>query len=198
MDARTLLVIAHIIGTTLGAGAATVSDYLFFKFTKDGKLDKDEYRILVTVSDIVWFGLLILLVSALGFLILYLSGDIAVQRSYNLEKIWAKFTIVAILLMNGFFMHRVVLPMLHHRESRSLITPSFIKRSPIMFTAGAISAVSWYSAIIIGGWRGAFTLSYIQVLGIYAAIIILAIVISNTVGRIMIMQLVRQHKRKKR
>ncbi|MEO6078082.1 MAG: hypothetical protein ABIP54_04810 [Candidatus Andersenbacteria bacterium] len=197
MDIRNALIIAHIIGTALGAGAATVSDYLFFKFAKDGRLDKDEYRILVTVSDLVWTGLLILLLSGFGFILLYLSGNEAVANAYNIQKIWAKFTIVAILLANGFFMHRKVLPMLHHRESRSLITPKFIKKSPIMFTAGAISAVSWYSALVLGGWRG-ITASYTEIISIYLVIVIVAIIGSNIIGKTMITQLLQKKRRSKK
>ncbi|MCE9643351.1 MAG: hypothetical protein K8Q97_03500 [Candidatus Andersenbacteria bacterium] len=197
MDIRNILIIAHIVGTALGAGGATVSDYLFFKFTKDGKLDKDEYRILLTVSDIVWAGLLILLVSGFGFILLYLSGNSAVISAYNLHKIYAKATIVGILIANGFFMHRKVLPMLHHRESRSLITPKFIKKSPLMFTAGAISAVSWYSALILGGWRN-MSASYVEILTVYFGIVLVAIIVSNSAGRIMITKLVQQKKRRQK
>lgn len=197
MDIRNALIIAHIIGTALGAGGATVSDYLFFKFAKDGKLDKDEYRILLTVSDIIWTGLLILLLSGFGFIALYLSGNESVIRVYNLNKIWAKCTIVAILIANGFFMHRKILPMLHHRESRSLITPSFIRKSPLMFTAGAISAVSWYSALILGAWRG-LTATYSEILIAYICIAIVAIIGSNILGRTMVNRLAQDKKRRRK
>ncbi|OGY36116.1 MAG: hypothetical protein A3E36_00845 [Candidatus Andersenbacteria bacterium RIFCSPHIGHO2_12_FULL_45_11b] len=197
MDIRNALIILHIIGTALGVGGATVSDYLFFKFSKDGKLDKDEYRILLTVSDIVWAGVFILVLSGFGFMLLYLSGNPSVHAAYNLNKIWAKVTIVIILVANGSFMHRKVLPMLQHRESRSLITRQFIKKSPIMFTAGAISAVSWYSALIIGGWRN-MTASYIQIVAIYAVIVLIAIAVSNITGRRLLTHLMTIKKRKKK
>lgn len=182
MDIRTLLVIFHIIGTVLGAGAATVTDYLVFKFAKDKKIDKDEFQILHTISDLVWAGLFLLLITGIGFIALYLADHSTVRATYSLDKIWAKVTIVIILTANGFFIHRHVLPILKRWRGKSLATPSFVKKSFSVFSPGAISGVSWYSALILGAWRG-LDASYLQIMSIYAIIICLAVAVANVAGR---------------
>ncbi len=97
MDIRILLIILHIVGTVLGAGAATVTDYLVFKFAKDKKIDKDEFRILHTISDLIWGGLFLLLITGFAFISLHLADVSGVRDAYSVDKLWAKLTIVAIL-----------------------------------------------------------------------------------------------------
>ncbi|MBI3256121.1 MAG: hypothetical protein HYZ63_04075 [Candidatus Andersenbacteria bacterium] len=182
MELRTALVILHVIGTVLGAGAATVTDFLFFKFAKDGQLDKDEYGIVKAVSSIVWIGLFLLVATGFGFMMLYVGDMGGVRASYNLDKIWAKLIIVMILLCNGFALHYKVLPLFASRLHKSFATPQFIKKSTVIFTAGAISGVSWYSALILGAWR-ALDASLGTILAVYACILAGAIITSNIGGR---------------
>lgn len=185
MDIRIFLIILHIIGTVLGAGAATVTDYLVFKFSKDLKIDKDEYQILHTISDIIWAGLLLLLITGLGFVALHMTNFGNVRNFYSLDKIWAKITIVIILTLNGFFVHYYVLPTLKKRLGKTLATPSFIQKSFFIFSPGAISAVSWYSALILGAWRG-LDASYAEIMSGYVAILASAVIISNIAGRMLL------------
>lgn len=182
MELRTLLVILHVIGTVLGAGAATVTDFLFFKFAKDGRLDKDEYGIVKAVSSIVWIGLFILVITGFGFLILHVGDVAGVRAAYSLDKIAAKTVIVIILLCNGFVLHYKVLPLFASRMHKSFATPAFIKKSFVIFTAGAISGVSWYSALILGAWRG-LPASMSTILAVYAILLGGAILVSNIGGR---------------
>ncbi|MEK7499442.1 MAG: hypothetical protein AAB649_02455 [Patescibacteria group bacterium] len=185
MDLRIILVILHIIGTVLGAGAATVTDYLVFKFSKDIKIDKDEFQILHTISDLIWAGLFLLLMTGLGFIYLHITDFGNVRDAYSLDKIWAKITIVIILTLNGFFVHYFVLPTLKQRLGKTLATPSFIKKSFFIFSPGAISAVSWYSALVLGAWRG-LEASYAEIMCGYVALLAGAIIISNIAGRKML------------
>ncbi len=187
MDVRNALIILHIIGTALGVGAATVSDYLFFTFTSKGILTKDEYATLKAVSNIVWIGLFVLLISGFGFVFLYMSDYTTVQTVYSLDKMWAKLTIVCILVINGFVLHRVALPLFEKRLGKPYATPAFIRKSPIVFSAGAVSAASWYSTLILGGWRG-LTASYTEIMLGYLVVVCIGIGISNLLGRRLIKQ----------
>lgn len=182
MEIRIVLVILHIIGTVLGAGAATISDFLFFKFAKDGQVDKDEFGILKAVSGFVWLGLFLLVGSGLGFMLLHTADVGTVRADYSLNKIGAKLIITAIIFINGLVLHRKVLPIFAARLGKSFATKDFIKKSTIIFTAGAISGVSWYSALILGAWRG-LQASWITIMAMYLFFIICAIVTSNIGGR---------------
>lgn len=197
MDIRTVLIIFHVIGTALGAGAATVSDYLFFHFAKDKKVERHEFRILQTVSDIVWAGLLILVLSGFGFVLLYLSGHESARTFYNLDKIYAKTTVVIILLLNGFVLHRQVLPLFKKRLGKPFVTPAFTKKSPIVFTAGAISAGSWYTALVLGAWRG-LTATYTEIMLCYIVVLCIGILISNIGGHAFLTQKPRKTKKRSR
>lgn len=179
-------IIAHIIGTCFGVGGATISDLLFFTFAKDGRIDKREYDTLKAISRIVWLGLIILTISGASFLVLSTSGLSGVQ--YNPAKILAKVTIVAIIAVNGIVMHRVVLPALKKNTDKPLYSPSMMKKSNIILTAGAISAVSWYSALVIGAWRG-LTASYTTIVGTYLMVVVVAIVIANIAGKFFLRRL---------
>lgn len=182
MDLRIILVILHIVGTVLGAGAATVTDYLIFKFAKDKKIDKDEFQILHTISDLIWAGLFLLLATGFGFISLHLADFQDVRDTYSIDKIWAKITVVIILTMNGFFVHYYVLPTLKKRRGKTLVTPSFMKKSFWIFSPGAISSVSWYTALVLGAWRG-LAANYWQIMGGYFVILIGAIAVSNIAGK---------------
>lgn len=171
MDIRNALIILHIIGTAIGVGAATVSDYLFFSFARDGKINRREFATLTTVSHLVWIGLLLILLSGFGFVLLYLSGHEAARAAYSMDKMWAKLTIVIILLCNGFFIHRKVLPLLKAN-----------KKSMIIFASGAISIISWYAALLLGGWRG-LTASYIEMMAWYMVALCIGIVLSIALGK---------------
>lgn len=190
MDIRILLVILHIVGTVLGAGAATVTDYLVFKFAKDKKIDKDEFRILHTISDLIWAGLFLLLITGFGFLSLHLVDFTGVRDAYSVDKLWAKFTIVIILTLNGFFIHYYVLPTLKKRLGKSLATSSFMKKSLLIFSPGAISSVSWYTALVLGAWRG-LEANYWQIMGGYILILTGAVVVSNIAGRSFLLKKIR-------
>ena len=172
-----ILVIVHIIGTAIGAGGATYSDFLFYKVIKDGKIDRDEYDLLKMSSFLVWSGYLILIASGLGFLLHPDFLGIA-------DKLYAKLVIVTIILVNAVIMHRKIFPCLkvHVRHRRKLTKQPFGASIGVTLTAGTVSIVSWYAALIIGGWRGlAATPS--EILVVYLGILLVGILFSQFVGR---------------
>ena len=192
MDIQIILVILHIIGTVLGAGAATVTDYLVFKFARDTKIDKDEFRILRTISDLIWTGLFLILATGFGFIALHIADFGTVRDAYSMDKILAKITIVIILTLNGFFIHYWVLPTLKKRLGKSLTTSSFMKKSVLIFSPGAISSVSWYAALVLGAWRG-LEANYWQIMAGYVLVLTGAIVVSNIAGRSMLTKKIKKY-----
>lgn len=178
----TLLVIGHIIGTAIGVGGATFSDYIFFKSVKDGFIDKSELHLLKAASRLVVLGLAILLVTGFGFLAHYYmvpnSGAIS-------EKLPAKLVVVLVVTINGWFLHRYVWPLVsEHAHSGLHVLDSVLqKKQTRVLTAGAISFVSWYAALIIGSWRN-FPYSASHILWVYFGVLFVAILVANIGGRI--------------
>lgn len=183
MSWSAFLVIAHIIGTSLGVGGVTVSDILFLKILKRGKIGEDTFKTLKTLSSVIWIGLIILTLSGFGFLVLYRLTKSELGLIYN-PKLWAKLSVVAVILFNGLIMHWKIIPLLESNVKKSLNSPEFIKKAWMAFTTGAISFTSWYAALILGAWRT--KLSYLTIIIAYLILIIGAVIVVNILGRYII------------
>lgn len=184
MDWNTFLIITHVIGVSLAVGGATISDFLFFRVLETNKLSEEGFEFLHTISNVIWVGFLILIFSGFGFFILYRISFPEAGAIYD-PKLWAKLTIAGVILFNGLLMHWKVFPVLKSSIGDNVCSGDFIKKKTIMFTTGAISIVSWYTALILGAWHG-LTLPYLNILGIYIVIVAGAIIVSNIIGRTII------------
>ena len=57
--------IFHVLSAVVGMGAALMGDFLFNFYSKDKILNQTEIQTLNVLSKIVWYGLLLLLISGL-------------------------------------------------------------------------------------------------------------------------------------
>ena len=108
-----ILLIIHIIGTVLGVGGATMSDLIFFRATRDNVIQRHEWDILQTVSRVIWVGLIVAVLSGIGFLLQ--MDDI------SNPKIWAKVTIIGVILLNGVFLHWKIFPLFKSMVSKNML-----------------------------------------------------------------------------
>lgn len=149
MSLQLTFVALHILGTILGVGGATFAEIFLIKALRDGVIEPLEGDYLKTIYTILRVGLIITVISGFGFLFLYrVTGH--EELLYN-PKLWAKLTIVTIILINALLLqaHKI----------------------PLRF-GGAISLASWYSAMLLGIWRTT-SAGYLEILGWY----ILAVII---------------------
>lgn len=145
MDPKTLFSIIHLFGVAIGAGGAFMSDAMFFSAVKDGKFSATEIRFLKLGSQMVWMGVVLLLIS--GALLFSLDPD----HYLNSTKFLAKMTVVGVILINGAFFHLVHIPRItRHTGEYFTSSDEFVRTSPILFASGAVSFVSWSSAIVLG------------------------------------------------
>ncbi|MCL4300619.1 MAG: hypothetical protein KJ077_33085 [Anaerolineae bacterium] len=163
MSLKTALLIGHIIGVAMGAGGATMSDTLFLTSVRDNYIDASECRLLKVASKIVVLGLVILCFTGGAF---FLVGDVPSER------FWAKMTVVGIAVMNGYIMHRKLFPVFEKcsQEEIPLLSDTFLAHLRLLVSAGTISALSWYAAIILGTWKS-LSLSYIEIMAWYLGIL---------------------------
>ena len=175
------MVILHVVGTAIGAGGATFSDYIFYKSARDGYIDKSELRLLKSASKLVIFGLILLIVTGFGFLLHY---SLVPGSGVAAPKAYAKIIIVGIIAINGWYLHRKVIPLLEeHTHSGRHIADSVISRhQSIVFASGAVSIFSWYSAMILGAWRG-LTVSTEMILLVYCVGLVVSVLVAQIVGR---------------
>lgn len=168
MDWITLFYVLHIIGTALGVGGATVSDFLFLRSVRDRKISSDEFYLLTSISRILWIGLALLIFSGAGILVVkYLTiGSVVVSGMF-----YAKMTIVLIILLNGLAFKKFVFPVLKASVNRPLQDSVFVKKLWVLSFVGTISIVSWYSTLLLGALR-TFELPYIFVMTLYDFLVV--------------------------
>lgn len=181
MDWFTFLITLHIVGVALGVGGATISDFAFLKFLKNGKITKGEFDLLKIISNVVWSGVFILAFSGFGiFLFLRIVSPESVFI-YD-PRMLAHLTIFLVILLNGILMHIKVLPLIEKNTESSLASEELCSKLTVAFTAGAISIVSWYTNLFLGSLRG-LDFSYGFIMTVYIVILIIAILTSNLLGR---------------
>lgn len=163
--------IIHIFGAVIGAGGAYLSDAMFFMTVKDHRINKTEFKFLILGSVFVWAGLITLYIS--GALLFFSDPDYYL----NSDKFLAKFTIVLILTINGFFFHKWHLPILHRHQDVHLPTSKeFNKNQKLLVISGVLSVVSWTSALILGSLRD-LPYSYLSIMTIYFGVIFPGVII---------------------
>ncbi len=161
IDWFTLLSVTHIIGAVLGVGAATFAEIFFLKSLRDGTIDPIEGSFLKVTYRVIRVGLALLIFSGFGFLLLYrLEG--ATGLLYN-PALWAKLTIVIILVMNAVLI-----------QARHI---------PIRW-GSALSLSSWYAALVIGAWSG-LSASYGAVLLWYGLLVVVVFATLSVIRKIL-------------
>ncbi|MCU0660257.1 MAG: vitamin K epoxide reductase family protein [Candidatus Pacebacteria bacterium] len=169
----------HLVGMAIGLGGATIADIFFFKFLKDFKISKSEADTMDTISQVIWIGLALLIISGIG---LYLPE---IARLNNSPKFLLKAIVVSVILVNGLFLNLLIAPRLikisfgeKHRHRGGEL--HHIRK--IAFALGAISISSWYSAFVLGMLRSS-PASFGILLSIYASLLLLGIIVSQVMDR---------------
>ena len=177
---RPALVIVHLVGVALGVGGATFANVFFFKFLNDSRITHRESDTLNTISQVIWFGLALLVISGIG---LYLNDPGRLNES---SKFLTKTVVVGVIIVNGAFLNLKVAPHLvkitFGDDPHKTPEEELHKERRIAFALGAVSFVSWYSALVLGALPSV-PLSFPALLGIYATLLAGAAASSQIVER---------------
>jgi len=166
-----MFTILHLLGVAIGAGSAYMSDVLFLWSTRDGKISTNESQFMYLAGRMVWAGLFLLVVSGIGLVME--SPEYFLSSS----KFLAKMTIVAVLTINGIVFHLYRMPYLKEHTGERLTSAAFSKRGPLLLVSGAISFISWTSALILGALRG-LPYSYGQIVSVYVGIVLVTVCVA--------------------
>lgn len=170
---KSIIIILHALGAALGIGSATVSDILFFRSLKDGKITPKESSTLKLMTKLVWIALTLIILSGIA---LFLSNPEGYAAS---SKFIVKMVIVAILTINGI----IITTIMHTRmQDIRFATKKHRIFKRIAFAQGALSVSSWYLAFLLGSLRS-IPYSVEQGLRLYLIIVILAITASQVFYR---------------
>jgi hypothetical protein len=143
---RMAVVYLHLIACCVAIGLVLTSDIAMVKqlFRADPaeKLDGNH---MTELQTIVSRALIALWVTGAG--IIALDVSLKGLEYFGNPKLQAKIAIVCFLTLNGFVLHKYVLPLM--LKTGSLLKLSFNQRMVAIF-AGALSGVSWFYAAMLG------------------------------------------------
>ncbi|MCI5108601.1 MAG: hypothetical protein MRY49_02010 [Candidatus Pacebacteria bacterium] len=168
-DLKEFFIILHVLGAVIGAGAAFISDAMFFSSVKDRVVSRTEIRFMKIGSTFVWIGLVILFIS--GSLIFLTDPEGYLSSSKFLIKMF----IVFVIFLNGIVFHAKHLPLIgRHADHHYPSSDEFVRKKKLLTISGVISVTSWMLALILGS-LSSIPFSFITALVVYLLIEIVSI-----------------------
>ena len=177
---KTLIVYAHLLAACVAIGILLIQDLALAK-SKGSPLSATAIKDLTKSAEIMFIALILLWISGLS---LVLIGYLDNPEQYLMnEKLWAKFTVVSVLTLNGIALHYFSFPRVTSRKGL-LGLPTF--EQILVTLTGALSSVSWLFACYLGiarPWN--YTVDYSFVMFIYSGLLIGAFIVAGEVLRAM-------------
>lgn len=163
---KTLIVYTHLIAACLAIGILLLQDLAIAK-TKGKALSRKATQDLAHAADVMFMALIALWISGLALVIIGYLND--ANYIYN-EKLWAKFSVVAVLTLNGILLHYFSFPRVI--SAKGIVGQGAFEQIAVVLT-GAVSSTSWLFACFLGiarPWN--HTMDYSLVMSIYGALLI--------------------------
>lgn len=177
LNARNALLVVHLVGLSIGFGGAIVLDAWLIAWMVRGRQSQSVGTAFQLIGSVVSVGLLLLWISGIGFLLLYTLTDPAKLSN---PKLWGKIGIVYLLTLNGFALHRWVMPMTLKDVHQPLFSGATIQARMIGLASGSLSAASWASAFLLGLLKELNgRISLLHVAQCWVALVILAFLGAN-------------------
>lgn len=127
MDIYTLIVGAHIVGTILGVGGATIAEFQITRALRDKKVSDDERALMHINYSMIRVGMAILLVSVVAMFWYHLNAGN--QFILTSEKLWIKDLMFVTIFINAIALHKRWVP---------------------LWLGASISFTSWWGATLLG------------------------------------------------
>ncbi|MFA7193625.1 MAG: vitamin K epoxide reductase family protein [Candidatus Paceibacterota bacterium] len=177
---KSYVTLLHLFGFALGVGGATISDVLFMRFLKDFKITVEEKSILQLMSQIVWIGLLIIVVSGIG---LFLPES---ERLLDSAKFLTKMVVIAVVILNGAVLNLLITPKLLTIawKENGIDVKHTSRMSNIAFASGAVSFISWYTAFFLG-FANNVPYSFVQLISVYVGALLIGIIGSQLFKKVL-------------
>jgi hypothetical protein len=165
--AHTIALIFHLIGLVFGIGGATVTDLIFVTGVRKRHVGHTLQVVMEAASRVVLAGYAILVASGV---VLITTG------THPTPRFWAKMIIVAVIGINGAVAHLVTFPKLSRmmHTNSTAVTIGFLHQLSI---TAAISATSWYAALVVGAWKTTWV-PFAAWVAVYAACTLMIVLIA--------------------
>ncbi len=167
-EITTVIGAIHAFGFVLGIGGVTMFLFLFSRFLRDFDIDEKELQTLKGISELIWLGLALILVSQFASYVAY-AETLALSSPFLAQTI-----ALFIVAISGAVLMIIFAPFLaaipfnettkdhHHSSLKSLRKP--------LFVTGAVAFSSWYFAFAMNYLSGyelpVLLLVYIAVLAV--------------------------------
>lgn len=167
VETKTLWIIGHVLSVVVGMGAAIVTDILSFRYGFNKILSSFEVSTIRFLSKVVTGALLVIILTGI---FIFLSNPAAYLVSV---KFLIKMTVVGILIINGFLIHRFVFENID--EAGIITKPKYKSLRRLGFSLGAVSITSWVTALVLGS-LDAIPFTYLEAFLLYLALLVLAVI----------------------
>ncbi len=159
--AKVFTLTLHLLGLVLGLGGAFILDVMIFHFLNNLKISSREAVIMHLISQMIIFGLILLIVSGVA-LTLTDPGTYLENPRFQM-----KMTGVFVVILNGILLNLFIVP---EMEKISFREGEMEKNSGLIrfaFVTGAVSMVSWFSVFILAMINPLEKFSYPLLPGVY-------------------------------
>ncbi|AYA04354.1 hypothetical protein BEN74_17190 [Acinetobacter sp. WCHAc010034] len=171
---KTIIKVFHLAGLALGLGGAVLLDMLAIRFLIKQKISAEFYEIFKHSSQVVFWGLCLLWLSGIAYLIYYYLAD---YHSLFNQKVWAKLFIVVILSVNGWWIHRRILPLMQGSINGYLFKALSVNQRRVLLCSSVISILSWGIPLLLGACKELnFCISAFTILFIYFSLLIVGLI----------------------
>jgi len=168
---RLIALYPHLLACCVALGGIIISDAKCI--LRKGQLTESDTVFLMELSRIVSIALIVLWLTGLSIIAIDFSHWPSWAELAAKPKLIAKLTVVSILTLNGYLLHRIVLPNFAARKTLCSIETARLRT---MFMLGAVSATSWLFAAFLGIAKPlAAALGFTGFMTMYAALIVGAI-----------------------
>lgn len=173
---KTLIIYVHLIAACIAVGILLMQDLALAK-TRGNTLSSYAINELKQAAKVISSSLTVLWISGL---ILVVIGYIDNPEGYLMnQKLWAKFTVVGILTLNGVVLHHFSFPRVV--SSRGIVGLGIIEKTLVLFT-GTVSSISWLFSCYLGvarPWN--HTVEYGFVMCVYLGLLGISCILGCTI-----------------
>jgi len=173
---KSLINFVHLSGLAFGVGGAWMLDLYILRKMYKSPVTQENIQVLRFISKIVLIGLSMLWLSGFLFLVFYYFAQ---PESLLNHKIWAKLVMVIILSLNGYFLHKLVLPIIIENQNKIIINTVSLKQINLITFIGCLSFITWPLVMLLGTFKSInFSFSFIEILAFYALCLLVALAVA--------------------
>jgi hypothetical protein len=155
---KSLLVYSHLISACLAIGVIFIQDAALIKW-RGRAMDEQAINSLKRDANLIITALILLWISGMALVI---QGQMDNPAYLLNQKLWAKFTVVGILTLNGLVLHAYSFPLLISPKG---FLGSGIQGQLFVLVTAVISLVSWFFSCYLGiarAWNNVAPYTYVM------------------------------------